>query len=106
MRVIAERDLGELILTGKSRRYRDISRNGILMKGLRRAVRIMESVETVDALGQFSSLHYERLKYERAGYSSIRLSNSSVHRLIFEEYKDHITLHLIEIDDTHYGNKK
>ena len=41
-----------------------------------------------------------------SGYSSVRLDNRFVHRLIFEELEDRITLKLIEIDDTHYGNKK
>lgn len=41
-----------------------------------------------------------------SGLSSVRLDNRYVHRLLFEERDDHITLKLIEIDDTHYGNKK
>ena len=106
MRVIAESDLGELILKGYNRKYQDVARNSVLMKGLKRAVRIMESVASSDVLARYSFLHYEKLRYELSGYSSVRLSNSFVHRLIFQEEDDQITLHLIEIDDTHYGNKK
>lgn len=106
MRVLADGDLKELILTGYNRRYQGVARNKELMKGLRRAIYIMESVETPEGLGRFSYLHYEKLRYEMSGFSSVRLSNSSVHRLIFKEYDDRITLQLIEIDDTHYGNKK
>ena len=45
-------------------------------------------------------------KYHFSGFSSVRLDNRYVHRLLFEEKEDKITLKLIEIDDTHYGNKK
>ena len=48
----------------------------------------------------------KRKRYQYSGYSSVRLSNRYVERLLFEEYEDHITLQLIEIDNTHYGNKK
>lgn len=106
MRVIAESELGELILTGYHRKYQDVARNPVLMKGLKRAVRIMESVDSSDVLARYSFLHYEKLRYGWSGYSSVRLSNSFVHRLLFREEEDQITLHLIEIDDKHYGNKK
>ena len=76
------------------------------MMGLQRAIQIMMSADTIDALRSVSCLHYERLKYGMIGYSSIRLSNASVHRLIFTEENDNLTLRLIKIDDTHYGNKK
>ena len=39
------------------------------------------------------------------GYSSVRLSNRFVHRLIFRETPDGLEVQLIDIDDTHYGNK-
>ena len=45
-------------------------------------------------------------RYLFSGLSSVRLDNRYVHRLLFEEKEDKITLKLIEIDDTHYGNKK
>jgi Txe/YoeB family toxin of Txe-Axe toxin-antitoxin module len=66
----------------------------------------MMAAESVEDLKLASFLHYEKLKYSYSGYSSVRLSNSYVHRLIFEEKEDRITLKLIEIDETHYGNKK
>lgn len=105
MEVRAEGDLKELILTGRSKRYKSVARNPSLMLGLKRAVQIMMSVTRVEELSTFSYLHYERLKHELSGYSSVRLSNKTVHRLLFIENPDGITLRLIEIDDTHYGNK-
>lgn len=106
MIVVACGDLGKLLTTGKSKRYKHIVQNGELFAGLIEAVKIMKSVEKAEELKQFSRLHYERLRYEYSGLSSVRLSNRYVHRLIFEENEDKITLKLIEIDDTHYGNKK
>ena len=47
----------------------------------------------------------EDLKYQLTGYSSVRLSNRFVHRLIFRETPDGLEIQLIDIDDTHYGNK-
>ena len=105
MRVIAQGDLLDLITTGKSRRYLSVSRNKELMRGLRKAVGIMMSADNVRELASFSYLHYEKLKYEYSGKSSVRLSNRYVHRLIFEEQEDGLALILIEINDTHYGNK-
>ena len=55
----------------------------------------------------FSFLHYEKLKYQKdEPKSSVRLVNGMVERLIFTETEDGIEVELIEIDSTHYGNKK
>ena len=82
-----------------------VSRNKELMTGLRQAIGIMMSANNVMELATFSFLHYEKLKYGYSGKSSVRLSNRYVHRLIFEEQTDGLVLTLIEINDTHYGNK-
>lgn len=84
MKIEMDSDLKELIETGQSRRYKDVARNGCLYSGLMRA----------------------HQKNHFSGLSSVRLDNRYVHRLLFEEKEDKITLKLIEIDDTHYGNKK
>lgn len=106
MKIELEADLQELIETGQNRRYKNIAQNQVLYSGLMRTYQIMEASTTVNELQQYSFLHYEKLRYEYSGYSSVRLDNRFVHRLIFEEMEDRITLKLIEIDDTHYGNKK
>lgn len=98
-------DLFELYTTGRSRRYKVVARTRALYLGFIQAVNTMKMVSSVEELKQFSFLHYEKLKYEYSGKSSVRLSNSYVHRLIFVENEDEIQIELIEIDDTHYGNR-
>ena len=105
MTVQMDADLFELYSTGSSARYRDVSRNGVLLDGFKRAIDLMKVVDTADELRGFSFLHYEQLKYRYSGYSSVRLSNRYVHRLIFEEIDGGVKVRIIDIDDTHYGNK-
>lgn len=95
----------QLYLTGKSRKYRIVERNRELLTGFLRTVELMMLAESTSELKNYSYLHYERLKHKYTGYSSVRLSNRSVHRLIFKEYDYGIRVELIDIDDTHYGNK-
>lgn len=51
-----------------------------------------------------SFLHYEKLANDPR--SSIRIVNGMVERLLFTETEDGVEVELIEIDSTHYGNKK
>ena len=106
MRVLMSQDLLDLYETGKCKRYRGIERNPELLEAFIRAVDIMKMVTEVNDLNGFSYLHYEKLKYEWTGYSSVRLSNRYVHRLIFTETPDGLEVDLKEIDDSHYGNKR
>lgn len=106
MRVLMSQDLLDLYETGKCKRYKGIERNPELLEAFIRAVDIMKMVTEVNDLNGFSYLHYEKLKYEWTGYSSVRLSNRYVHRLIFTETQDGLEVDLKEIDDTHYGNKR
>lgn len=39
------------------------------------------------------------------GTSSLRIANGYIERLIFTETPEGIEVELIEIDNTHYGNK-
>ena len=101
--------LSELYETGKTkdRKYKRICSNKRLLDGYIRAVKIMYDVNCTEELKSFSFLHYERLKYQKKEpKSSIRLANGFVERLIFTETDDGIEIELIEIDSTHYGNKK
>lgn len=67
----------------------------------------MYDVESTEQLKGFSFLRYEKLKYQnKEPKSSLRLANGMVERLIFTETEDGIEVELIEIDSTHYGNKK
>ena len=106
MNVLMNQELLDLYKSGKSKRYQDVERNRELMEGFIRAVNTMVTVKNVNELSGFSYLHYERLKFQWSGYSSVRLSNRYVHRLLFKETADGLEVELIEIDDTHYGNKR
>ena len=99
-------ELKELYETGKSRHYRMIEQTPELRDGFIRAVRIMTAATSIREIKAYSFLHYEQLKFEWSGYSSVRLSNRYVHRLIFQENEDKIQIQIIDIDETHYGNKK
>ena len=105
MKIKMNYELLELYSTGRSKRYKDVARNPVLYGGFVRAVDAMFSVQSIDELRNISVLHYERLRYNLSGYSSVRLSNSYVHRLLFTESEDGLKVELIQIDNTHYGKK-
>lgn len=106
MKVFFTQDLEELYTTGRNRKYSAVARNRVLFNGYVRAVQTMILVGKVDELKGYSFLHYEQLRHELSGYSSVRLSNAYIHRLIFRETEEGLTIELIEIDNTHYGNKR
>ena len=64
----------------------------------------MRSLEHVSRLKEYSFLHYEQLKH--ISFSSVRIINGRVERLLFKEIDDGIKILLIEINENHYGNKK
>lgn len=98
--------LYELYETGKTkdRKYKQLCKNKKLVDGYIRAVSIMYRTETTMELHEYSFLHYERLTHDPR--SSIRIVNGKVERLLFTETEDGVEVELIEIDSTHYGNKK
>lgn len=98
--------LSELYETGKTkdRKYKQLCKNKKLVDGYIRAVSIMYRTETTRELREYSFLHYERLAHDPL--SSIRIVNGKVERLLFTETEDGVEVELIEIDSTHYGNKK
>lgn len=107
--IFKEEALEELYRTGKTkdRKYKYLCRNKKLIEGYQRAVSVMYAVETTNDLRDFTFLHYEKLKHQGSNpRSSVRLVNGMVERLIFTETEDGIEVQLIEIDSTHYGNKK
>lgn len=105
MRVFLTEDLRELYQTGWNKKYKNVARTPDLIHGFIRAIDEMMAVSNTRELMSLSHLHYEKLKYQYSGYSSVRLSNRHVHRLLFTESEDEIEVRLIKIDDTHYGNK-
>ena len=99
--------LSELYETGKTkdRKYKQLCKNKKLVDGYIRVVSIMYRTETTRELNEYSFLHYERLA-NHDPRSSIRIVNGKVERLLFTETEDGVEVELIEIDSTHYGNKK
>ncbi len=98
--------LSELYETGKTRdsKYKKLCRDKKLVEGYIRAVSIMYRTETTMELAEYSFLHYEKLAHDPR--SSVRIVNGKIERLLFTETEDGIEVELIEIDSTHYGNKK
>lgn len=98
----------ELYETGKTKdkRYKGFCKNKKFIDRYTRVVKTMYSVESTADLRLFSFLHYEKLKYQVEPRSSVRIVNGMVERLLFTETDDGIEVELIEIDSTHYGNKK
>jgi len=109
MNVIFKDDvLLEIYQTGKTKdkRYKSLCRNKKFVDGYIRVVKTMYSVASTDELKQFSFLHYEKLRHQVEPRSSVRIVNNMVERLLFTETDNGIEVELIEIDSTHYGNKK
>ncbi|MBR1851333.1 MAG: hypothetical protein IJ789_08210 [Bacteroidales bacterium] len=63
----------------------------------------LRDVTKTSDLRLLSYMHYEKLK--GIDMSSVRIMNRRVERLLFHEYEDGIEISLIEIDDTHYGQR-
>lgn len=105
--VILDQDLEELIHTKKNRHYRKIERSKDLYRGLIKAINALKTASHVSLLPEISFLHYEKLKHgDYKGKSSVRITNGAVERLIFTENENGIEIYIIELDDTHYGNKR
>lgn len=98
--------LEELYETGKTkdRKYKRLCRSKKLVDGYIRAVSVMYRTEKARDLSQYSFLHYERLAHDPR--SSVRIVNGRVERLLFTELEDGVEVELIEINDTHYGDKR
>lgn len=103
--IFSDEALKEIYLTKhtKSRKYTKLCKNAKLVNGYIRAVDYMIGANTVSDLSKFSFLHYEKLKH--CGRSSVRIANGCIERLIFTESENGVEINLIEINDTHYGNK-
>ena len=102
---IIDEDLEELITTGKnSGKYEKLSRDKKFVQRLAVVYSTMASVENTDGLKQYSFLHYEKLKH--VNQSSVRIMNNRVERLLFTENENGIEITIMELNETHYGNKK
>lgn len=98
-----DKDLEELIISGKNHKYKKFQRDKRFMSSLVRVYKTMLATECASKLSQWSFLHYEKLKnYE---LSSIRVMNGRVERILFKETENGIVITIIELNETHYGNK-
>ena len=103
--VFEDRDFEELITTGRNSKYKKYTRNGKFMKALATAYNYMRLVDVASELRAISFLHYEQLAGTK-GMSSIRVVNGMVERILFREFDGGISITVLSLDDTHYGNKK
>lgn len=95
-------ELLRLIETGRSTKYKKLAKDKELMTGLVRAYKALRSAANVRELPSF--LRYERLKYDYAGFSSVRIAKGRIDRLILVELDNGLSVRVIEYDETHYGN--
>jgi len=108
MKILFEdKDLEELIVTGKNHKYRKYARNKKFMKSLAISYSYMRSVDKASELKIYSFMHYEVLKHIKdKTTSSIRPCNGMVERIIFQEIENGIIINILELNSDHYGNKK
>ena len=99
-------ELEALIYTHNSndKRYRKLKSNAQFLRDLDIVWSILRSVSNTSELARFQKLHYEPLRYDLSGKSSVRIGFKSKYRLIFEEFDGGIRIKLIEINE-HYGDK-
>jgi len=102
--IFEDKDLEELILKGKNNKYKKYSKDARFMQALGRVYSSMINSASTSTLSSLSYLHYEKLK--GVDLSSVRVMNGRVERILFRETADGIVITIIELNDTHYGNKK
>ncbi len=103
--IFDDKDLEELITTGRSSKYKKYTRNRKFMEALATAYNYLRFSERASDLRSISFLHYEQLAGTN-GMSSIRVINGMVERILFREFDGGIRITVLSLDDTHYGNKK
>lgn len=99
-----DKNLQELITTGYNGKYRIYARDQKFMNRLITVYNVLTSVNNANEYSNFSFLHYERLKH--INLSSVRIMPGRVERLLFRETEDGIDITILELNTTHYGNKR
>lgn len=102
--IFEDNDLEELVTTGRNNKYKKYAKDAKFMQALVRDYNTMSAVSSTASLSQYSYLHYEKL--ENCDLSSIRVMNGRVERILFRETQEGLVITIIELDNTHYGNKK
>ncbi len=85
-------------------KFKKYAKDDNFYQKLVRAFQILYAVSSTNELRAFSFLHHEQLKHKNI--SSIRIANNYVERLIFNEIENGIEIIILELNNTHYGNKK
>lgn len=101
--IFEDKDLEELIFTGRNNKYKKYVKDARFMHALARMYSSMANAESTLVLAQISYLHYEKLK--GIDLSSVRVMNGRIERVLFKETEEGIVITIIKLDDTHYGNK-
>lgn len=96
-------ELEKLIITHQSKKNKKYTRDKKFLWALDRVFNDLQGVAKCSDLNQLSYLHYEQLK--RIGLSSVRVMNGRVERLLFKELENGIRITIIELDETHYGQR-
>lgn len=86
---------------GKYKKYKSA---GKLKKYLQKVFNALRAAKDTETLKSIQTLRYEKMKYDKSGFSSVRIGYNSKYRLIFTENELGITIELIEIRE-HYGDK-
>ena len=81
------------------KRYRKLKSNTKFLNDLDKVMSLLRVVGNTSQLAYFGQLHYEKLKYELSGKSSVRIGYNTKYRLIFEEFDCGIRISLIEINE-------
>lgn len=103
---VEDDDLAELLNGSSKGKYKKLAKDKKFLTRLQDIYATMLEVVNVSELAIQSYLHYEKLVGNLKGYSSIRIMNGRVERLIFTEHDKGITIKLIEINQTHYDKKR
>ena len=96
-------ELESLVLYHKSKKYKKYQRDGRFLSALDRVYDDLRDAAKTSDLRLLSYLHYEQLR--GVDMSSVRVKNGRVERLLFHEYEDGIEISIIEMDNTHYGQR-
>jgi len=102
-------DLQEFLIKGNSKKLKKYRHNKGFKEGLERALYLMDTVEAVEELANYSSLHYEALRADYSGYHSVRVLNGSPERIVFrveENEEGGCIIVITELNTTHYNGKK
>lgn len=102
-----DEELEEWFLTGAARKgkYKKLAKDRKFTNAVGRVIEILMVAPSMKAVRSVSFLHYERLRGNLTGTSSVRILNGRVERLFFTENESGIEIIILEIDTTHYGQK-